>query len=257
MTWSLNSRSNRAPCFSYLSHFIWYHTGHCIFSKGRTQAGIKKKRKQQPVIAMWNTFPSFQHFTAEIFYVGSFSGTSFRTATKERRTLRSIWGEACSRKCHGGHKWLTCIRSRRGFPSCCSRTLNFTPAEKKQNKETKSMLGEKTMPFSAQLCWLSTNFLEMEPSTFLDLWTLTHLQQEAQILSIVVLSIMTNDVFLLAPLKAALWLPAWKHSPKASTKPRNQTARPDDDKGMEKSFSFPKLPSEWQLHVNSRQRTRL
>lgn len=79
---------------------------------------------------------------------------------------------------------------------------------------------EKPMLFAVQLCWLSTDFLELEFSTFLDLWTLTHFQQETQILSKMVLRVMTKDVFLLAPLKPALWLPGLKCSPEESTKPR-------------------------------------
>lgn len=60
------------------------------------------------------------------------------------------WDHSGGRNCHGRHGGLTCIRSRRGFPSCCSRTLNFTPAAKTQNKESKLMVGLLGHPVQGQ-----------------------------------------------------------------------------------------------------------
>lgn len=110
---------------------------------------------------------------------------------------------------------------------------------KEAEQRNQVQAGEKPMLFAVQLCWLSTDFLEMEFSTFLDLWTLTHFQQETQILSKMVLHVMTKDVFLLAPLKPALWLPGLKCSPEESTKPRNQPASTDDDRDCSNQSLFP------------------
>lgn len=174
MTWSLNSRSNRAPCFSP------HCARHCIFFTQRTQAGYWRESSSQLLqhISLVSAFHSW-HFLS-----GSFQWDQSQNCYRREKDLGVSLRQSLQQKMSQRAQVAYLHKESKRFSILLLKDSELHTSWKETKPENQIHAGEKPMPFAVQLWWLSIDFLEMKSSTFLDLWTLTHFQQEAQILSI-------------------------------------------------------------------------